>query len=202
MLGKMLKKFIREETAASSLESVIMMPVLAWTFVGSFVFFDAFRTYNSSIKASFTIADYISRQTATVYGHDIQGMATVFNELVRNNNDVRIRVSQILHNDGVYTVEWSDTTGGEARLFNNTLQPLIPQLPIMGSPDRLILVETTIPYRPAIDLGLDVVEFSNFTFTRPRAGQVAHNPSDVLPQTVIDERRARQEVAAGGEPTG
>lgn len=197
MLRKMLKRFLHEETAASSLESVIMVPVLAWTFVGSFVFFDAFRTYNSSIKATFTIADYISRQTSEVFAHDAEGMAILFNELVRNNNDVRLRITQIHHVDGEYMVDWSEPTGGEARLFDATLQPLIPQLPMMGDDSRLILVETTIPYRPAIDLGLEVVQFSNFTFTPPRNSLVRHNDADELPQDEIDERLDRFNRALG-----
>ena len=47
MLARLLRQFRSDERGASVLEAVIITPVLIWVYVGSFVFFDAFRTYSS-----------------------------------------------------------------------------------------------------------------------------------------------------------
>lgn len=180
MIKAALKHFRTDERGASALESIIIVPALIWVFVSSFVFFDAFRTYNSSVKATYTVADVLSRQTRTVTAFDIEGMAELFNNLVRNNGDVRMRVTQIHYTAATDTmaVEWSYATNNEARLFTANLTDMEELLPQMADAERLLLVETFIPYRTAFDLGLDVITFRNFNFTRPRfAGQVPFDPT-------------------------
>ena len=175
MLTPLLRRFLREDRAAVALETVIITPVLAWTFIGSFVFFDAYRTYNSSIKATYAVADIISRQTNMVLESDIEGLSTIFEHLVRNNGTARLRVSQIFYNGNTDTfcVEWSDATNGEAELFTANLTDIEELLPNMAHAERLILVQSFIPYQPVFQAGMDVITFRNFTFTRPRyAGQV------------------------------
>jgi hypothetical protein len=184
MLRRMIRRFCREDRAAVALETVIMTPILAWAFLGSFVFFDAFRTYNSSIKATYAVADILSRQLNTVYPYDIEGMAGIFEHLVRNNGDARLRVTQVLFdaNTNSYSVDWSYATNGEARLFTANMVDFQELLPVMATGERVILVESFIPYRSAFDIGLDFVTFRNFTFTRPRyAGQVPFNPNVTTP---------------------
>lgn len=52
----------------------------------------------------------------------------------------------------------------------------------MADAERILLVETFIPYRPAFDVGVNLLTFENFTFTRPRyAGQVPFNPNVTVP---------------------
>lgn len=173
MLTKYISRFWKDESAAVTMETVIVVPLLAWTFSGSFIFFDAYRTYNSSVKATYAIADIISRQTNTVFAYDIDGMASLFEHLVRNTGEVQLRVTQISWDGTDFSVDWSDATGGQARLFDANMEDMADQFPPMAVSERLILVESFIPYRPAFDVGLDIVTFTNFTFTRPRyAGQV------------------------------
>lgn len=180
MLTRLLRRYWKDDRAAVALETVIITPVLAWTFIGSFVFFDAYRTYNSSIKATYAVADILSRQTNTVYGYDIEGMAQIFEHLVRNDGDARLRVTQIIYDadEDKYTVDWSYATNGEAQLFTANLVDIEELLPVMADAERLLLVQSFIPYNPAFQAGLDVITFRNFTFTRPRyAGQVPFDGS-------------------------
>lgn len=180
MLTRLMRRFWTEERAAIAFETAIIVPVLAWTFIGSFVFFDAYRTYNSSIKATYAVADILSRQTNTVYGYDIEGMGQIFEHLVRNNGDARLRVTQIFYDgvNDVYSVDWSYATNGEARLFTANLVDMLELLPVMAHAERLLLVQSFIPYRPAFQNTLDTITFTNFTFTRPRyAGQVPFDGS-------------------------
>jgi Flp pilus assembly protein TadG len=66
-----IRNFIRDTRAAVAFETVLLTPILVWAYIGSFVFFDAYRVYNTSVKATYMVADMLSRQTNMVYGHDI-----------------------------------------------------------------------------------------------------------------------------------
>jgi len=175
MLTHLLRRFWKDDRAAIAMETVLITPLLVWTFVGSFIFFDAFRTYNSSIKATYAVADVLSRQLNTVFAYDIEGMTQIFEHLVRNNGDARLRATQINYDGNLeeYRVDWSYATNGEARLFTANLVGMEELLPVMAHGERIILVQSFIPYQPVFDSGLDFLTFRNFTFTRPRyAGQV------------------------------
>lgn len=174
MLAKLLRQFRSDERGASALEAVIITPVLIWVYVGSFVFFDAFRTYSSSVKATYAVADVISRQNQTVTAFDMEGFADIFETMVRNSGGVRMRMTQIVYDEPTDTlsVDWSYATNGEARLFTANLNDFVGLLPDMSDSERLVLVESFIPYTTAFDMGVDLVTFRNFTFTRPRTGQV------------------------------
>ena len=70
------------------------------------------------------------------------------------------------------SVEWSFATNGEARLLTANLADFVGLLPDMSDSERLVLVESFIPYTTAFDMGIDALTFRNFTFTRPRTGRV------------------------------
>jgi hypothetical protein len=54
MLGQ-IRRFARDENAAVALETVLMTPILVWVYVGTFVFFDAYRVYNTSVKTAYMV---------------------------------------------------------------------------------------------------------------------------------------------------
>lgn len=169
----LLRRFITETRAAVAFETVLITPLLIWAFIGSFVFFDAFRIYNSSIKATHMVADMLSRQTSTVFGHDIQGMASIVEYVLRDAGEIELRVTQIGMVSGNYQIDWSHGVNGAAQMFDVNLAALEGQLPNMANGERILLVETFINYDAPFDIGLQVLRFENFTLTRPRyAGQV------------------------------
>lgn len=169
----LLRRFWHDTRAAVAFEAVIIMPILAWGFLSSFIFFDAFRVYNSSIKATYAVADILSRQTNTVETDDIEGLLGVFKHLVRDSDASRMRVTQIIWTGTRYCVDWSYATQGEARLFHSSMEDIEELLPVMAVSERILLVETFVPFDPAFETGLTLLNFENFTFTRPRyAGQV------------------------------
>lgn len=183
-MKRMFMKYLRDTSAAVSFEAVIIFPILTWAWVGTFAFFDAYRVYNTSIKATFTIADLISRQTSTVYGYDIEGMARMLELMIRDTDGVEMRVTQILRDTGGnYQVDWSHATGTQAQLFTNSLVGIEDRLPDMANGERVVLVESFVDYDPAFNVGLNDLTFDNFTLTRPRyAGQVPYD-DDMTPPT-------------------
>lgn len=181
-IPRIIRRFWSDTKAAVAFEAVIILPILTWAFMSSFIFFDAFRVYNSSIKATYAIADVLSRQTNTVTGFDINGMRDIFEHLVRDTTGARLRVSQIIWDGTDHTVDWSHATNGEAQLFDASLDEIVDSLPVMATSERLLIVETFVPYDPAFSMGLDILSFSNFTVTRPRyAGQVPFDPTEDPP---------------------
>ncbi|MGR3640740.1 TadE/TadG family type IV pilus assembly protein [Alterinioella nitratireducens] len=172
----MIRNFWRRDEASVALEAVIVMPILTWIFIASFVFFDAFRVYNTSIKATYSVADVMSRRTNTISSTDIEGLAEVFQFLTRNTSGSSLRITQITRQTGGYRIDWSHGTDGLTYLRASDFPAIVDQIPIMAFGDRMLLVETFLPHRPAFNVGLSDQEFVNFTVTRPRfAGQVDFN---------------------------
>lgn len=173
-MKRMIRTFWKDEGASVALEAVIVIPILAWVFVASFVFFDAFRVYNTSIKATYAVADVLSRRTNEIASSDIEGLADVFQFLTRNTAGSALRVSQITRQQGGYRIDWSHGTDGTTYIRASDFPDFIDRIPIMAYGDRMLLIETFLPHRPAFSAGLADQEFVNFTVTRPRfAGQVA-----------------------------
>jgi len=188
-----IRQFWKDEGASVALEAVIITPVLAWVFVASFVFFDAFRVYNTSIKATYAVADVLSRRTAQIASSDIEGLADVFQFLTRNTAGSSLRVTQITRQAGGYRIDWSHGTDGLTYIRASDFPDFIDQIPIMAFGDRMLLIETFLPHRPAFSAGLSDQEFVNFTVTRPRfAGQVAFDAD--LPNSYV--------YSNNGTPTG
>ena len=188
-MKRAVSTFWKDEGASVSLEAVIIMPILAWVFVASFVFFDAFRVYNTSIKATYAVADVLSRRTATIASSDIEGLADVFQFLTRNTAGSSMRVTQITRQQGGYRIDWSHGTDGMTYIRASDFPDFIDRIPIMAYGDRMLIIETFLPYRPAFDAGLSEQEFVNFTVTRPRfAGQVAFDAD--LPNSYVYDNNA------------
>jgi len=182
MILGILRRFLRHTGGAVAFEAVIIIPVLIWCFTASFVFFDAYRVYNSSVKATYSIADAISRQTNTVHGYDIQGLARVFRHLIRNGQSARMRVSQIYWDGEAFRVDWSHVTDNDSRHFDTTVAAIAEQIPPLMTNERVLLVESFVPYDPPFGMGLEFMTFENFTVTRPRyLNQVPFDPDETPP---------------------
>ena len=61
LLRARLATFAQDARGSLSVEAALILPLLCWFYVASFVWFDAFRTQNANLKASYTLADMLSR---------------------------------------------------------------------------------------------------------------------------------------------
>ena len=180
MTGK-FKAFLRDRSGAVSVETVIMFPLLIWAFGAMFVFWDAFKTQNINLKASYTIADMISREDDPITPEFVTGMNDVYQFLIgrEDGNDVRITVvSQGLAGDGetpVKSLEWSHATG--LLLPFEEVGDLEDRLPIMSVGDQLIVVETQMTWIPVMSYGLEQRQMTQMIFTSPR----------FVPQVLFDD---------------
>lgn len=168
------KRFLREDAGTVLTETILVLPALIWAFIGTYVYFDAFSSQNTSIKAAYTIADLISRQTNTLTPTDIEGMNKIFDIITsaaRTGATSNIRVSDIHYDytDNVYKVDWSDATRGGTALTDATIGNYASQLPKPAYGDTEIVVETWITFTPAFNVGMGGERtFHSFVVTRPR----------------------------------
>ena len=65
-IRRLLRRFLRDESATIMAEAVLVLPFMLWSYLGLFVYWDSFRVMNKVQKASYTISDMISREMVTL----------------------------------------------------------------------------------------------------------------------------------------
>jgi len=171
-----LRRFMRDETAAVVAEGVIILPTLAWWYVGSLTFFQAYEAKNVNLKAAYTISDMISREDGSVNAAYINGLSDVFTYLTAgsgSNPAIRVtllRCSQNCDNDAtrVLTLDWSYGTNGKAALVDANLPNYKSKIPLKPLGDRVVMIETFMNYSPSFNVGLTDSDFQNTIITRLR----------------------------------
>ena len=125
-----LRRFARDEDGNIAIETIIIIPILFWTYLSMFAIFDAYRQYALNEKAAYTIGDMISRQTTPLDDSYIDGTRAVLKYLTRSRNgqDPSIRVTSIKYdaNNDVYKRDWSHNVSSWWKPLWNTIRPSTP----------------------------------------------------------------------------
>jgi hypothetical protein len=164
-------RFLREESGVLLAETVIILPILIWAFLGLYVYWDAYRSVTTVQKAAYTISDMISREMNSIDNDYITGLDDVMEYLVDEDQDVATRVTSVAWSvdNQRFEVHWSRSDGPElSPLTTGSLQPLASQIPEMAEGDFAVIVEVRVPYSAAFDVGLTTDYLSEFIVTRPR----------------------------------
>ena len=171
-----LKRFTSEESGSMIAEAVIILPLLLWAYLAMFIYWDAYRSETTAVKASYTLADMVSRndEVDTAY---LSGLHDVFDYLMNNSVETAMVVSSIVWDktDNRYEVLWSEAYGEGMLALNTTrVAQVADRLPIMSDGDSVILVQSRIEYVPSIDVGVPDFFYRQFIATRPRlsAGKI------------------------------
>ena len=166
------KNFFHREDGSLSIEAVLAIPMLVWAIVATFVFWDAFRTLNTSQKATYTIADMLSREADGVDMQYLTAVHELYDFLAESDGDNALRVTVIQMNEdedtGVRTMsmEWSEGVGGISG--HADLTPLQARIPMMSPGEQLIIVETEQEWSPSFAVGLTSYRFREVALARPR----------------------------------
>jgi len=166
-----LQRFARTERGAISAEAVIVLPVLFWGLLATFVYFDAFRANTTSNKAAYTVADAISRQTGFIDGPYLDGMNSLYERLSLTRHPTELRITSIgwSEEDDEFKSIWSYTTGLRPELTTAVInQQFAERLPDIPEGDNLLMIEAIQDYMPPIRIGLGPRTFQNIVVTRPR----------------------------------
>ena len=177
MMKSYLKKFSADESANITIEFVIILPLLTLWFVGTLVFFDAYKSRMAADNATSVVADILSRFEPSPLkpGYELDEIDEML--LLRTSMLPKapaggwLRISAIEYDDfdGSYTVNWSCVaTGGIAPQLTDAEIPL-ERLPLMIDGEVVLLVESSVRYRPLVDwVGIDIVSWSSTAAIKPR----------------------------------
>ena len=172
LLKSRFKRFAQDNSGSITVEFVLAMPILFWSFMAAYVFFDGYRQSAVNLKAAYTISDLVSRETSFIDDDYIDSMLNLLQLMTdaSSSGDVTMRISVIRwdQEDDRYYLDWSANRGFSEELTNANLNDLKDRLPTMPDNERVILVETNNVFVPLFNIGMDDINLSNFVFTRPR----------------------------------
>jgi len=169
-----LASFLKETRGSLTVEAVIAVPLLFWIMAATFDFFEVHRYKSAREKATFTIADMISRETAptgitSVY---LDNAKVLFDEITNDDGVNQIRVSIVSYDADTddYGVAWSQVrgTGSLVPLTDGDVQNAHATLPAVSDGEEIILVESTSGYNPLFNVGLNDVTIGTRVFSAIR----------------------------------
>ncbi len=173
-----LRRFQRDDTGAITVETILIVPVVMWAFMATFVFYDAFSSRTASQRAAYTVSDAIGRQQLDVLTpEDIEGYNRVYSFLAGSQPRTNLRVSSIIWHpvDDEYQIVWSHATNNGLPLEQHHLTPeVLDRLPVLPARESVYVVETNLDYVPIVDrlplMGriLDRQILREFIVARPR----------------------------------
>lgn len=149
-LKHLLTRFRDDERGSFMVESVLAFPLLFWTICATYEFFEVHRYKSVREKATYTIADLLSREQSTVTETYIDNVKILFDEISNDSGDNQIRVTVIRYSetDDQYQVKWSKVRG-EGRMTVLTTSDTATQhasFPILSDGEEVIVVESVSLY--------------------------------------------------------
>lgn len=185
MCGK-FSAFLRDERGSMAVEFMIWLPLITFWLVFSTAVFIAWDNRADAAKATFTIADIMSRRV-TVDAGFLEQVYNLNQRLITNVDDrgdspIRrhniLRISSVMRNsDGDLEVQWSCSMHGPTANTTtpSVLQGLVDQtiptsvIPTMAVLDSVLVVESFVPYIPI------TIPFANALFFDGRSTERALN---------------------------
>lgn len=170
-LARPFVRFAKDTNASIAVEAVLIIPLLAAWFVGSFVFFDAFKSRNTALKASYTISDVLSRRTDDVTPAYLDNLHELYETLAQARGSSALRVTVIKWNGKKHKVKWSHSSHEVTGIQTNKLAKkadFASRIPLMAPGEHVILVETFQNYDPIFNVGINRNIWENFVVTSPR----------------------------------
>lgn len=158
----------KDVDGATTVEFMLVMPLIIFWFAGTFTFFDAYSEWTRSVKATYTVADVMSRQfeMADNYEDDMNSLfASIMGE---NSNNTYVRISSIEKENDAFKIHWTEASGQHTGLANDNEIPteLIPNI-LNG--EAVILVESYMEFIPFQDyVGLTAKTLSKKVVISPR----------------------------------
>lgn len=182
MLYARIKSFLagfREKTDGSfAMETVIVLPLLFWMVAATYEFFEVHRYKSARIKATYTVADLVSRQETAINDTFIDNMKVLFDEMTNDSGETQLRVSIVRYDENTetYDLRWSEVrgTGHFLPLTDADVATDHQNLPILRHGEEVIIVESNSSYDSLFKVGLaDAINMNTRTFSSLRfAGQL------------------------------
>ncbi len=147
-----LARFRRDTDGIMTVEMVITLPFLFWMITTSFELFEVHRYKAARVKATYTVADMLSREMLPVNDAYVDGAKAVYDDVTRDHGENQMRVSVVVYLSGPdqYAVRWSEVRGPGpmTELTSSDVAQAHSELPILQGGEELIIVESTSDYSP------------------------------------------------------
>lgn len=172
LLARLFRRFRDTTSGSVTVEAVFVVPMMMMGFFGFFTFWDAYRAQNTVQKASYAVADMLSREMIPATRPFIDGLEDTLEFLIQR--DARIRVTSLRRiSDGPSGVTgmdvlWSYSPGNVMLpLTDQTLVDIEPHIPMMSIGSNMVIFEVVVPYTAVSDM-LEVDTLSEVVAMRPR----------------------------------
>ncbi|KQB97267.1 hypothetical protein AL073_09530 [Loktanella sp. 1ANDIMAR09] len=180
-ISSLLRAFRDDERGSMAIELLLVVPILLWVFLSTFVYFDVFRVETNSVRATITLAEMFSRED-TVNSTFLNSAQSVLQTLTfeESNPDYRVTVYTYNQSEDEFQVVWSRRRGDgfaeNLRTADLDVLRAEGRLPPMDNFDQNIYIETRTEYDAPFNIGLGpftVTNLEDLTFTsdmiiRPR----------------------------------
>ncbi len=172
-----LRSFWRRDDGLLVAEFVLAVPIFIFCTITMYSYWDAFRSLNTTQKASYTVSDMIARTMQPVSVGYLTGLRDTMQYMVGDNLPVKMRVSSVTWSAvrERYEIKWSRSPKNAMPVLTTaTLQQLTDKIPILSDGDTVIVLETISQFRPVFArsdffwLYLEPQDFRQFIVTRPR----------------------------------
>lgn len=168
-----IARFRSDDDGSLTIEAALILPLLFWTYVGCYTYFDAFRQKSEIVRSSYSIADMLSRETNAVDQSYINGLNTAYDLLTTTGSGTEIRVTVVIYDedDDEFDLGWSSVAGARNPLTKADLNSLewTSKIPLMADTDSAVIVETWSNFDPVFGWGgLGATEIAQINIVRPR----------------------------------
>lgn len=167
-----LRRFLRDETGTLTIEWVLFLPLLLWCLCACWVFFGAFQADSANVKATYTIADMLSREVnEPITPEFLDSAFQVQAEMIQSSEPRAMRVTAVrfLAAEDAYRMIWSQGRGGVPPLTDANLAAMRQTiLPVMYDGEVGILVELSQRHTPDYWVGLPRTWLEEHMVMRPR----------------------------------
>lgn len=175
-LSRRLRRFHRDERGVVAVEAIIIMPFLVAGLLFALGFYDFYLQKNVRDKATYTMTDALSRETAVIDDTYIDNLKTTFDMIAGTRSPSQLRVSVVRfhktnNNTDWFELRWSEVrgNGGMSPLTQADMASAAASLPLMVGGQDLILVETSGRHVPIFASEfIDNLQLNTRMFMTPR----------------------------------
>ncbi|WP_104018956.1 TadE/TadG family type IV pilus assembly protein [Roseovarius nitratireducens] len=148
-LARLARRLRRDEHGTVAVETVLIAPLLILGLFFSYEAYGLFRQQSLREKATYTVADILSRETAIINDTYIDNVKRVF-DMMSGTADSQLRISVVRYrNDpsqGIdeFDLRWSEVrgTGTMTALTDSVVRNAHDTFPIMDDGEEIIYVES------------------------------------------------------------
>ena len=169
-------RFARDTAGSVIIEGLYMILLLIFFILAMLVYTDVFTARNTSVKATYTVADLLSRWNSSTLAVDkdyLDGMNELYAYMAKvDTTDTELRITSAYYNKDTkkYVVDWSYKTHNGTKLTSAMLNEpdYTSRLPNLVAGEYVIILESEALYSPPFRVGIPDMTFEEFVVTRPR----------------------------------